>query len=215
MKLPRAVKQTTPYGALKQAILCGEFAPGQPLVEKVVASWCRVSRTPVREALSRLEQDGLVERGDRGLVVRQRSPEEILDIYETRIALEASIGRAAANRRNEHDLRTLRRLVDRTEDVRGDDDGKVELNRQFHRAMWRAGHNESLLDLLERLDLHLARYPATTLSFPGRWEHAKKEHAAIVAAVDRRDSTLAYDISLAHFTAARDIRVKLWDDAEI
>jgi DNA-binding GntR family transcriptional regulator len=197
---------------VKQAIIRGELEPGQQLVETALAEWCQVSRTPIREALSRLVQDGLAERSDRGLIVRRRSPEEILDIYETRIVLEATVGRVAAERRTEFDVRTLRRLLERAQEVTADDERKVEVNRQFHQAMWRASHNESLLDLLERLNLHLARYPATTLSYQGRWEQAKSEHAAIVEAVEARNEAKAYELALAHFTRARDIRLRLWDD---
>jgi DNA-binding GntR family transcriptional regulator len=207
---PVVTERRAPYDALKQAILRSELSPGQPLIETTLAAWLEVSRTPVREALNRLEQDGLVERTDRGLVVRQRSPEEILDIYETRVALEALVGRVAAERRTEYDLRTLRGLAGQMEGV-SDEDGRMEMNREFHRAMWRASHNESLIDLLERLNLHLARYPATTLSYPGRWDQATVEHASLVDAVERRSGALAYEISLTHFTEARDIRLKLWD----
>lgn len=210
--VPAASGRTAPYEMLKQAILRGELEPGQQLVETALAEWCQVSRTPIREALTRLMQDGLAERSDRGLIVKRRSPEEILDIYETRIVLEATVGRVAAERRTEHDVRGLRRLVERAREVSADDDRKVDVNRQFHKAMWHASHNDSLLDLLERLNLHLARYPATTLSYPGRWEEAKQEHSAIVDAVEARDEVKAYQLALAHFTRARDIRLQLFDD---
>lgn len=209
---PATSQRRTPYESLKQAILRSELKPGQPLVETALATWLEVSRTPVREALNRLEQDGLVERGDRGLIVRHRSPEEILDIYEARIALEGTVGRTAADRRTEYDLRLLWRIVEKTSSAVRGDEARMELNREFHQAMWRASHNESLIDLLERLDLHLARYPATTLSYPGRWDQAGKEHIALVQAVEDRDGELARQISLQHFTTARDIRLKLWDD---
>ena len=104
--------KTSPYERLKRAILRGEFPPGHPLVETYLARWCQVSRTPIREALTRLEQDGLVLRTDKGLVVRERSPEEILDIYETRVVLEATAARVAAIRRSRFDVMTLRRLAD-------------------------------------------------------------------------------------------------------
>lgn len=202
-----------PYETIKQAILRGELVPGAALVETSLAAWCHVSRTPIREALTRLEQDGLVTRTDRGLVVRERSPEEIFDTYETRIVLEAAVGRSAAERRTEHDLRTLRLVLDRTDKVAPDDSSAMfETNRQFHRAMRRASHNEALADLLDRLDLHLAHYPITTLAYPDRWEQAKKEHIELVDAVERRDVAAAGEISLRHFTEARDIRVKLWEE---
>jgi DNA-binding GntR family transcriptional regulator len=213
--VPSAAQRISPYETLKQAIFDGQLKPGEPLIETALASWYKVSRTPVREALSRLEQDGLVERSDRGLIVRRRSPEEIIDIYETRIALEATAGRMAAERRSDHDIRILRRLIQRSRDVAADDDQKADLNREFHHAIWHASHNESLRDLLTRLDLHLARYPATTLSYPNRWEEAKAEHTALVDAVEARDGSRAYEISRIHFTTARDIRIQLWDSTDV
>jgi len=207
-----AAQQTprlSPYEALKQAILSGEFQPGQPLVENTLATWCQTSRTPVREALRRLEQDGLIDSSDRGLVVRKRSPEEILDIYETRMVLEGAVARVAAERRTEHDIRLMRLMWQKFGDVSGSD-AMVEANRQFHRAVWRASHNESLLDLLERLSLHLARYPETTLSAPGRWQTAHRQHKQLADAIEKRDGDAAHAIALGHFAEARDIRLELF-----
>lgn len=209
--LARPDARIPPYDLLKQAILSGDLLPGQSLVETSLAAWCGVSRTPVREALRRLEQDGLVERNDHGLAVRRRSPEEILDLYDTRIVLEATAGGVAAERRTDHDVRSLRWNVERSRDVPDtDSDAMVAANRQFHRAVWLASHNESLIDLLERLDLHLARYPGTTLLSPGRWATAIEEHLALTEAIEKRDGSLAHEVAKAHFTAARDIRLSLF-----
>jgi DNA-binding GntR family transcriptional regulator len=203
--------QALPYERLKAAILAGDLKPGQPLVETLLAQWCGVSRTPIREALLRLEQDGLVRRSDRGLTVRERSPEEILDIYEARTVLEATVGRVAAERRTDHDVRLLRASVQRGRRVVKDDlPGMVEANQQFHRMLWRACHNESLIDLLERVSLHLARFPETTLAAPGRWRTACREHEQLVDAVEGRRGQDAHDIAMAHFMAARDIRLALF-----
>jgi DNA-binding GntR family transcriptional regulator len=201
-----------PYERIKQAIVSGEFGPGSALVETTLAAWCEVSRTPIREALLRLEQDGLVDRNDRGLVVRERSPEQILDIYETRIALEATAGRLAADRRTDHDLRLLRRLLALGEQTpAADAAAMVEVNRGFHRAVWRASHNESLIDLLDRLELHLARYPGTTLAVPGRWKAARHQHELLVEAIAARDATAAHELARVHFHEARDIRLDLFE----
>jgi DNA-binding GntR family transcriptional regulator len=201
----------SPYEALKNAILSGEFKPGQPLVENALAEWCQTSRTPVREALRRLEQDGLIDIGERGLVVRERSPEEILDIYQTRIVLEATAAEVAAERRTEYDIRLLRLLLQKLADVpETNHDAMVESNQQFHRAVWKASHNDSLLDLLARLNLHLARYPGTTLGAPGRWTMARKQHEQLVNAIEKRDGAAAHRIALKHFTDARDIRLELF-----
>jgi DNA-binding GntR family transcriptional regulator len=203
----------SPYDELKNAILSGEFEPGYPLVETVLAERYGVSRTPIREALRRLQQDGLIDRNERGLGVRQRSPEEIIDIYETRMVLEALAARAAAERRMSHDLRSLELWIERGAEVADTDAaGMTAVNQQFHWAVWRAAHNESLIDLLERLNLHLARYPGTTLASPGRWDSARAEHRRLAEAIERRDGDGAYDVALHHFTAARDIRLALFKE---
>lgn len=208
---PAAERKASPYERLTQAIMTGELSPGQPLVETTLAEWCQVSRTPIREALTRLEQDGLVVRGERGLMVRERSPEEILDIYETRIVLEAMAARVAATRRSYLDVMALRRIAERLDTIdTGDELAMTEGNREFHRAVRRASHNESLIDLLQRLDLHVARYPSTTLSQPGRWHAANHEHSTIIDAIETQDADLAHRLTAEHFTAARELRLALW-----
>lgn len=192
--------------------MSGDLLPGEQLVESALAEWCEVSRTPVREALTRLEQDGLVRRGDHGLVVHESSPDEILDIYETRMVLEARAARVAAERRTAHDLLTMRRVEERGTRVDATDaKALAESNRDFHRAVWRASHNDSLIDLLERLNLHLGRYPATTLVFPGRPAAAHHEHLGVIDAIEGRDAEGAAAMASQHFAAARDIRLRLWE----
>jgi DNA-binding GntR family transcriptional regulator len=205
-------RRGAPYDRLKQAIMAGELLPGEPLVELSLAAWCQVSRTPIREALTRLEQDGLVHRTDRGLIVRESSPEEILDLYDTRIVLESRAAAVAAERRTSIDLISMRRADDRFRRVTADDpQAMAERNREMHRTIWRASHNESLIDLLERLNMHLGRYPATTLAYPGRRETAHDEHKNLIDAIESRDADVAAILATRHFTAARDIRLKLWE----
>jgi DNA-binding GntR family transcriptional regulator len=204
-------RQRGAYERIKQAILTGELKPGQQLVETALAEWCEVSRTPVREALTRLEQDGIVVRSDRGMVVRENSPEDVLDLYETRIALEATAARMAAERRTFHDLLQMHQFAQSmVDEVPTDPAEMVTANDRFHRALWRATHNRSMIDLLDRLSMHLGRYPATTLAFPGRWERAARQHVAIVEAVEARDGDKAAALATEHFTESRDIRLKLF-----
>lgn len=208
-----AVAKDSAYDKLKAAILDGTLTPGAPLVESSVAEWCGVSRTPVREALTRLEQDGLVVRSDRGLVVRERSPEEILDLYDVRIVLETLAARLAAERHSRLDLIKMERLVQVGAEVDADQpEVMARNNREFHQAVWQAARNEALLDLLSRLNLHLVRYPVTTLAYPGRWERAMAEHRELVSAIAARDPARAADIARTHFTEARDIRLRLWEE---
>jgi DNA-binding GntR family transcriptional regulator len=207
------LRAMSPYDRIKQAILDGTFAPGFALVELSVAEWCGVSRTPIREALLRLEQDGLVNKTERGMIVRERTPEEILDIYEVRISLEATAARIAAERHTVLDRVRLERLTTRVEETEGPlGQTHADRNRDFHRGIWLASHNESLIDLLDRLNLHLLRYPITTLTAPGRWDESIREHRELVGAILARDSVAAQDIAQRHFTTARDIRLAVWED---
>jgi DNA-binding GntR family transcriptional regulator len=195
--------------------MSGELAPGEPLIESSLAAWCEVSRTPIREALKRLQQDGLVRRGDHGLVVRERSPEEILDIYDVRIVLESRAAAAAAERRSAIDLLTMRKMAERNYQAEAAErQALADTNRDFHRAVWHASHNEALIDLLERLSLHLGRYPATTLAHPGRHEAGYKEHLMMITAIEERDADGAAEHAARHFSAAREIRLRLWEDGE-
>jgi DNA-binding GntR family transcriptional regulator len=186
------------------------------MVELDLAAWAGVSRTPVREAFRRLEQDGMITRGERGgLMVRVASPATILDLYETRITLESMAAAVAAERRTPFDLSAMRRcanLMAKVAAESAEDPGQVaEANREFHRTIWVASHNEPLMDLLERLNLHIGRYSETTLSYPGRLERANVQHQAIIDAIDARDADTARAEAIAHFTEARDIRLKVWE----
>ncbi|HEX7404858.1 MAG TPA: GntR family transcriptional regulator [Candidatus Nanopelagicaceae bacterium] len=215
-------RRLSPYEAIKHAILSGEFEPGQPLVEVPLAEWCGTSRTPIREALRRLQQDGLVQQIDRGLAVMIRRPEEILDIYETRIILEADAARVAAERRTTFDLRLIRSELDRSLLVQDTDlDAMVDTNERFHQAVWQASHNECLTDLLQRLQLHLGRYRGaslvsrgSTLASPGRWQEARIEHRQILDALEVRDSKRVHEIVTKHFMTARDLKMTLFAGAE-
>src|SRR6185436_17719083 len=101
-----------------------------------------VSRTPIREALRRLEQDGLIERTSRGTRVVERSPEQILEIYELRILLEAHAARSAAQRATSLDINRLRTIHEQMLATAPEDrNARVTLNRLFHEALWHASHN--------------------------------------------------------------------------
>lgn len=204
-----------PYEQLKEAIYLGDLQPGQQLVETALAQSFRVSRTPIREALARLEQDGLVVRTRNGLAVRERTPGEVLDIYEVRVLLESAAGRTAAERRTNNDIFELRQ-AHRRYIAAGEKDQqeRVLVNRRFHATVWEAAHQPALADLLRRIELQLGRFPITTLSYPGRWETSIEEHEALVAAIENRDGDKAAEIAGQHFTAARDIRLALWENEE-
>jgi DNA-binding GntR family transcriptional regulator len=199
-------------GALIRAdVVGGRLQPGQRLSESELSRQYGVSRSPIREALASLERDGLVERRGPAAYVRQRSEEEILDIYAVRIYLEGMIAAHAAERRSTSDVRRLETALAHahTADA-GDPYALMQANRAFHDALAQASHNETLIDLQGRLSDQVAAMPATTLSTAGRWAVALQEHAQITAAVSSRAPDLARDLAEGHMAAARDIRVRLY-----
>ncbi|MGH2747203.1 MAG: GntR family transcriptional regulator [Actinomycetota bacterium] len=200
------------YDRLRNGIVAGEFPPGMHLVETSLAETLGVSRTPIREALSRLEQDGLVERGSRGLQVRHRSPAEILEIFEVRIVLEGTAARVAAERHTEVDRIRIQGHLSRLEAEQGAEPAVLAaINREFHRSIWQASHNRTIVDMLERLSVHLFRYPFTTYEASGRAESSLVEHRELAGAIFEHDGARAARLASDHMTVARNIRLEMWE----
>jgi DNA-binding GntR family transcriptional regulator len=198
------------YERLRTAILNGHYRSSTALVETALANEYGVSRTPVREALRRLEQDGMLQRVGRQLVVRVTTPEEVLEIYDCRIVLEGMAAEWAARQRTDYDLALLESAQESMAQHVGRSPAEMAaINHVFHVRLWRASHNSTLHDLLERLEVHIRRYPEPTVSRPGRWEAAVAEHAGILQAIRDRDADLARSLSSAHMAAARDLRLKM------
>lgn len=205
---------TPPYGGtdqvytrLKRDISVGEIRQGARLVETQLAERYGVSRTPIRQALLTLEQDGLVERDGRSLRVRAQSPGEIMELYEVRELLEAHAARLAARRHDPSDAIILRRMLER---MSGDLSAveRYGLNREFHGVLWRAAHHRVLLQALERLYVNSVLGLATTLTDTTRWKHALAEHRSIVDAVLAGDEEKAAELVRNHLRTARDIRIE-------
>lgn len=201
---------TSVYDRIRDAIVNGTIVPGEVLSENQLATDFGTSRTPVREALHRLEIETLVERLPRGVRVRETSPEEIIDIYDVRITLEGAAARGAAERATELDRRRMRAAQDEMARAGSDPKERAATNRQFHEAIWAASHSATLIDLLHRLNVHLVRYPTTTLEGDDRWTAVLSEHEEMLAAIEARDALLACEIAETHMTAAREVRMQMY-----
>lgn len=169
-----------------------------------------VSRTPVRDALIRLEEAGLILRTGRGLEVRGVDPQAVVQVYDMRILLEEEVAGQAAENRSINDLLKLEALLERDQRIEDRSDSTlIQANLEFHRAVWDAAANPILIDLLQRLDGHLVHAPRSTLSVDGRWEESLVEHAALVDALRSRDREQARAIARRHFEQARTLRLSL------
>lgn len=195
---------------LRTEILSGVHQPGTPMREVTLAERFGVSRTPVREALSRLQQERLLVRVARGLHVPKVDPQQVIQVYDMRILLEEEAAGQAARARQFTDQMRLEALLERDRGLSSpDDQTRINTNLEFHAAVWACAHNPVLQDLLERLSTHLIHAPRSTLSIGQRWEDALEEHAELVAAIDRQDAEAARQIARAHMETARTLRLQL------
>ena len=147
---------------LTDEIAAGRFRPGSSLDEQLLADRFAASRTPVREALRQLSVSGLVEiRPRRGVIVARMTPERIMDMFETMAEIEALCVRLATYRITPLERSHLIEMHDESQAMveRGDVDGYDAFNKQFHEAIYRATHNEFMVEqaLSVRMRLHAFR----------------------------------------------------------
>lgn len=198
------------YDVLREAILAGSLEAGERLVEESIAALASVSRTPVREAIRRLEADGLVEDSGSGPVAVSVRSDALGEMCVVREALEALASRLAAQGRTELDLLTLEDLAARWRAALENDASEselVRLNHAFHETMWQASGNRYLVEQLRVLRGRIELSGRSTLSSPERAAEAMSEHAALIEAVAQRDANAAEELARLHFRRAMAIRL--------
>jgi len=177
------------FEKIKEAIIKGHFKPGEKLVEQTLAQEMGVSRTPVREAIRRLEAEGFVISIPRkGVVVSRADKEEIVQLYSIRAELEGLAARWAIENADEDDIQKLDEAISRMEETvaSGDLDGVVQSNALFHDAIAQASKSRILCTLLKTLQDNIQRFRFQSLHLPGRPEAALAEHKEIIAAIKEK-----------------------------
>ncbi len=194
------------YERFRQGLRSGALQPGQRVLEAELAERLGMSRTPVREAIRRLQSEGLLAPGPGGgLCVAAYGHAEVDELYVMREALEGTAARLAAQHAGRPDIMLLQRMV--AEEAGLPAEAVAEHNRRFHRALHQAAHNRYLLRALSALSDALLLLGPTTLELPGRAVAAREEHARIVAAVAARDAAGAEAAARAHIQAAHAARL--------
>jgi DNA-binding GntR family transcriptional regulator len=197
------------YHSVRNAIWEGSFARGDRIREEDIAQSLGVSRTPVREALQRLQQRGLLAaQPKRGLAVVQLSNRQIFDLYAMREILEGSAARLAAQHATEGEIALLYRLQRQLSNEGHDLLALVTLNRRFHQHIYEATHNQYLLEMLDVLNDSMALLQNLTVRMPSRHGESDREHLRIVRAIERRDQTAAEKAARHHIQQAREYRLK-------
>ncbi|HTW85249.1 MAG TPA: GntR family transcriptional regulator [Candidatus Sulfotelmatobacter sp.] len=193
------------HDRLRTAILSGELAPGTPVIEAELAARLGASRTPVREALRRLEAAGLLEpRGQRGSVVRVLAASEIEALFEIREALESLAARRAARAANNAVLRRVERHLAGMRAAIDDPNEMERHDTDFHDAIVAAGGSERLKRMLSDIREELIVHRFLSLSDPLRRRATLREHEAIVVALRAGDEAAAAARSAEHVAAVRE-----------
>jgi DNA-binding GntR family transcriptional regulator len=195
------------YDSLRDAIWEGRIGRGERVREEEVARNLGVSRTPVREALQRLQRRGLLVNGlGRGLIVAELSKREVIELYAMREILEGSAARFAAQHAAGPEIDILYRLQRDLAEAPDDALLLVKLNRKFHQAIYDAAHNQYLTQTLDALHDSMALLHSTTFRAPNRRRESDEEHRRIVAAIERHDADEAETIAREHIRQAQRTR---------
>jgi len=199
------------YERLKQQILHGEIEPGERLMQNQVAENLRASRTPVREAFRRLEQDGLVERVPQGGVrVTRLDMEAIQEVFGIRNVLEAYAVELACGRITAEEIGSLKRLVSQAEDLLSSSEvGRetkikrlFELNSQFHDTLYWASGNSYLIGMINSLRFIVGRLRLLGLRADSTWARAWDEHAQLIGLLEKKDKESAARLLKNHLVNA-------------
>lgn len=197
------------FRALRDAIQEGRLPQGERLREEEVARRLGVSRTPVREALRRLEARGLVQEAPgRGLVVVELNKRQVIELYAMRKILEGAAARFAAQHASPGEGELLRRLAADCRDA-PTPPKMAQSNRAFHRAIYEAAHNRYLLQALSDLSDALALLPSTTFQERGRAQSAYVEHMKITEAIIAHDADAAEAAARDHIAMAEKLRSRM------
>ncbi|MGA7272869.1 MAG: GntR family transcriptional regulator [Acidimicrobiia bacterium] len=204
------------YRQIFDAVVAGKIPPGERLVQEILAEEMDVSRTPVREALLRLESEGILESSERGgFLVRSVDLEEAREIYELRAAVEGYAARIVAQRRDPAAIELIRKAVEAAAQGAGSVEEGYELNRLVHRSIVKATGHALFLDTVDSIwgrsqafrmfaELHDAKL---------HFLEAEPTHEEVLAAIESGDGLAAQEALVAHILSGLDLQLEVLEDA--
>ncbi|WP_435142017.1 GntR family transcriptional regulator [Pseudopelagicola sp. nBUS_19] len=196
------------YTLILEAIDVGVYKPGDRLVESDLAEQFGVSRTPIREALQRLETQSLLARDGRSLIVSSLDHNQMAELYVVRTELEGLAARLASRHATSEEGRVLQDMVDHDRKLVNDPSALARSNRRFHKQIHLASHNRYLVQQLDLVHRSMALMATTSIAVEGRGINTLVEHQAIVDAISSRDEDGAYNALRDHISQAFVTRLK-------
>ena len=196
------------YHLILEAIDTGAYKPGDRLVESELAERFGMSRTPIREALQRLETQSLLARDGRSLIVASLDHNQLAELYVVRSELEGLAARLAARHATDEEIRVLAAMVEEDRALLADPVAMSRANRRFHKQIHLASHNRYLVQQLDLVYRSMALLATTSLAAEGRGATALAEHTAIVEAIRDGDAEGAYTALKQHISRAFETRLR-------
>lgn len=190
------------YNTIKQQIIDLHLKPGEIILAQNLAKSLGISRTPVREALVRLAQEGLVEPADgRKFKITEITLESVMELYEIREALEVTAIWGVTKRATKEIRSTLKKLLD---DMKAALEGRdydtfFNLDLEFHSYIVEQHGNKTMMKMLDLIHDRVQRVRYLTINIEGRVSHTVDEHTLIYNAVVKGDSSAAVDAIRNHF----------------
>lgn len=198
------------YRALRDAIRAGRIAPGPHIRELDVARWLKISRTPVREAFHRIISEGLLVIGPwNGVMVAELTTKQLVDLYAVRETLEGTAAALAAKNATAAEVRAMLGMAAVESKERHEPSRLVVINAKFHQMIYRAAHNQYLLQSLTTIVDTLGLLRHSTFVLPGSIELARREHLQIIRAIRDGQAKRAEMLARRHVRRALSMRLQL------
>ena len=196
------------YAGIKNAIIGGEFEPGRRLIEERLAEDMKTSRTPVREAIQKLEKEGLIQRLPRGgFAVKGVSEEEVEEVFDLRAVLEGYAAYLATARIEEEELNALEAIIKVEEAALSTMDVEefIKLDSEFHDSLYKAAKNNRLYGLLNDLRDYMYRYRVILLRYGRKAALAVQDHKEMVESLRAKNARQVEKLVRKHMTRGKNL----------
>jgi DNA-binding GntR family transcriptional regulator len=196
------------YESLRKSILHGKMKPGQHLIEEQLAGHVGISRTPVREALHKLERDELVTRLPKGgFAVREFTKEDVEEIFGIRSALESYAAYLATLHMAPDKISILEKKLNESEDAleKGDDNKVVQLNTEFHDLLYKSCKSKKLVEMINTFRDYFYRYRSALLHIQNGISQSNKDHRQMLEAMKKKNPGLAERLVRKHLERGKDL----------
>lgn len=198
------------YQRLLEAIRSGQLQPGRRIRETEIAAWLGISRTPIREAIRRLESEGLIlSSPNKGMAVAKLDYQAVIELYQMREGLEGTAAALAARQASDAEILAMKALFEAEQRLIESPMEQALKNKAFHNALYHAAHNRYLLKALAGLQDAMTLLGPSTYRVPARNAQALAEHRELLEAIEARDPALAEQRARQHIRSALGARIQL------